>query len=59
MRLGRRIKMSYVDLKASGSFGGIQNVRRYGDEVKDLARNAPQVGSGAFLQKKDAFEGTW
>ena len=31
--------MSYVDPKASGSFGGIQNVRRYGGEVKDLARN--------------------
>jgi len=33
--------MSYVDPKASGSFGGIQNVRRYGGEVKDLARNDP------------------
>ena len=31
--------MSYIDPKASGSFGGIQNVRRYGGEVKDLARN--------------------
>jgi len=31
--------MSYVDPKASGSFGGIQSVRRYGGEVKDLARN--------------------
>ena len=39
MRLGRRIRMSYIDPKASGSFGGIQNVRRYGGEVKDLARN--------------------
>jgi len=38
-RLGRRIRMSYVVPKASGSFGGIQNVRRYGGEVKDLARN--------------------
>ena len=31
--------MSYVDPKASGSFGGIENVRRYGGEAKDLARN--------------------
>jgi len=31
--------MSYVDPKAPGSFGGIQNVRRYGGEVKDLSRN--------------------
>jgi len=30
--------MSYVVLKASGSFVGIQNVRRYGGEVKNLAR---------------------
>ena len=62
VRLGRRIKMSYVDPKASGSFGGIQNVRRYGREVKDLARNdayTPQVGSGTFQQKKDVFEGAW
>jgi len=33
------MSLSYVDPKASGSFGGIQNVRRYGGEVKDLARN--------------------
>jgi len=31
--------MSYVDPRAPGSFGGIQNVRRYGGAVKDLARN--------------------
>jgi len=31
--------MSYVDPKAPGSFGGIQNVRRCGGEVKDLSRN--------------------
>lgn len=31
--------MSYVDPRASGSFGGIQNVRRYGGEVKDMSRN--------------------
>ena len=36
---GRRIRMSYIDPKASGSFDGIQNVRRYGGEMKDLARN--------------------
>ena len=64
-RLGRRINMSYVDPKASGSFGGIQNVLRYGGEVKDLARNDAYTlhksarGSGAFPQKKDVFEGTW
>jgi len=43
--------MSYVDPKATGSFGGLQNVRRYGDEVKDLSRNdahAPQVDTGGF-----------
>ena len=39
VRLGRRTRMSYVDPKAPGSFGGIQNVRRYGGEVKDLPRN--------------------
>ena len=31
--------MSYTDLKAPGSFGGIQYVRRYGGEVKNLSRN--------------------
>jgi len=31
--------MSYGDPKAPGSFGGIQNVRRYGGEVKNLPRN--------------------
>jgi len=39
LRLGRRTRMSYVDPKAPGSFGGIQNVRRYGGKVKDLSRN--------------------
>jgi len=31
--------MSYTDPKAPGSFGGIQYVRRYGGEVKNLSRN--------------------
>ena len=31
--------MSYADPKAPGSFGGIQNVRRYGGKVKNLSRN--------------------
>jgi len=31
--------MSYGDPKPPGSFGGIQNVRRYGGEVKNLLRN--------------------
>jgi len=31
--------MSYGDPISPGSFGGIQNVRRYGGEVKNLSRN--------------------
>jgi len=31
--------MSYTDPKAPSSFGGIQYVRRYGGEVKNLSRN--------------------
>ena len=38
VRLGCRTRMSYVDPQAPGSFDGIQNVRRYGGQVKDLSR---------------------
>ena len=41
-------RISYTDPKAPGSFGGIQYVRRYGGEVKNLFRN------GAYTLHKSA-----
>ena len=35
---GCHTKMSYEDVRASGSFGGIGNVRRYGGKVNELPK---------------------
>jgi len=49
--------MSYEDVRASGSFGRIENVPRYGVKSKRIAENgrlhAAQDGMSTFSQKKD------